>query len=147
MSRFSMTLIEANQKILTGKYTGIQQHFPLEMMSNASSPFGVIRSACCRKSLSVGASCCPRRSGGVGRCGAAGSGRSLSRGAHIQTAELIILFEVKEDVDTDDAQIMLDSIWSLQYQLPGALCSFGGKSFRNAWQRGRPLFAFDPPLT
>ncbi len=66
----------------------------------------------------------PRRAFGtvVVRC------KGDARGNNMAAPEMIWLFKGQQQgIDSGDMQPMLDAVWTLQYQIPGAICGFAGE--------------------
>ena len=51
-----------------------------------------------------------------------------AQGGHMAAPEMLWLFEgQQQSIDSGDMQPMLDAVWTLQYQIPGAICGFAGE--------------------
>lgn len=38
----------------------------------------------------------------------------------------LVLLQVRQGIEAEDSELMLDNMWSMQYRVPGPLCAFAG---------------------
>ncbi len=55
-------------------------------------------------------------------------GKGDAHGSTMAAPEMLWLFKgQQQSIDSGDMQPMLDAVWTLQYQIPGAICGFAGE--------------------